>query len=1227
MTSVTRIGERARKFLLIGLGIAVVLQVLIWAPSPTYAAVKPLPDPDTPLIFDDFDNNGEFKQDWQNWYNQSGGTGTFSKATVDTFKVGKFAQNPDSSSSQAKFEPWHQTVDLSGYRYLNFKMKNPGYPNARIRIIIHDGYKSYDMTGGFVEVPTTWTETQVDLDALTPKINKKKIRFEIWLRQTAAGYGEILIDHIMGTTDNTGSSPTLSATSLTSNSGTINNQNTTYTFKATYTDADNNKPIAMQVVLGDKAYHMREADYTDTDYTDGKDYIYLTKLPVGTTSYYFRAADGSSPAASTTPQSSPTVVQSSNIIDVLVSQVGYGQNDYKNAIITSTTYLTDSSYEILDGSNTTLHTGHMPYKGMVWGKYVYMVDFSNIKTIGDNYTIKTNGISSFPFPITDNVWDDYKDEMTAFYRIQRASVATSDVYPPGYSTIPPSDKVFHPAGHLDDAISLDGTQSYDLTGGHYDAGDYGKYGANQWVGAEIVLAYLRNLDSPSVKFDNDHNDIPDLIDEAMFASDYLVKFADLFDGAVYNISHHGAFIHPNKETDGIPGNSDDRKLRTDVLSVEGSAKGAATLAATARAIRTAIAEGDVPTSLVSDLSAAADEYEAAAITMHDFMAANMTTTPQHGDPNKSRIFAEVELYLLTNDAAYYNAATAAANALTFDDLSSTAYWSMRPIALAEFYPVADSTTQAHIQDLLKQQFHYVMSLMDDTPYGVMNQFSNFGVNEPLMSYIGDMMRYYELFGDPDTLRVIQRAMYWVYGQNPWNISWVSGIGSDYVDFIHTRLDEEVSSSANQGVVIPGAMVSGANIKDTKDFYSASPWYEDRYQGADNMNQWRYNEYSINIQAGMFYTVMGLSTINNAPTSQSDLPELQVLSPVIGDYVRGDVTVFTSTNAGTPEVRTGGTYVPMTLDGAAYKYTFDTSAATPLSNQIMRIRGTDTSGNYTFSHMHYTVARPLPDPSHPLLFDDFDGKGVWGSIGHDWVNWWNQNGGNNEGTFDEVEDTPGNFVGKFTQNPSQTSSEARFQHWNESFNVDGYRYINMKVKNPNHPNLRMKVSLSDGTNSFSVTNGWISIPTTWTDLQFDTSAAPANLNRKKAVLTIWLKQTVKGYGEMFMDDLQYTNTASGTAPTLTAGSVSAATGNNQTNFTFNVTYTDVDNQAPHVVEVVIDGVVRQMSEVDLADTNYADGKAYRYVTKLPKGNHSYYFTTTDTTSDAVSTAVATGPSVS
>jgi endoglucanase len=64
-----------------------------------------------------------------------------------------------------------------------------------------------------------------------------------------------------------------------------------------------------------------------------------------------------------------------------------------------------------------------------------------------------------------------------------------------------------------------------------------------------------------------------------------------------------------------------------------------------------------------------------------------------------------------------------------------------------------------------------------------------------------------------------------------------------------------------------------------------------------------------------------------------------------------------------------------------------------------------------------------------------------------------------------------------------------------------------------------------------------------------------------------------------------------------------------------------------MELILDGVVHYMKAVDASDTTYSDGKAYTYMAKLPPGIHSYYFHTTDNSSDAISTAVQSGPAVS
>jgi|GEM_PF-3176310 len=93
----------------------------------------------------------------------------------------------------------------------------------------------------------------------------------------------------------------------------------------------------------------------------------------------------------------------------------------------------------------------------------------------------------------------------------------------------------------------------DLADGWYDAGDYGKYGGNQWGGAEIALAYVRYAGNAAVVYDNDAAGVPDLIDKAMFGSEYIMKFADQFGGAVYDLKNNASFHHPETTTDNISG--------------------------------------------------------------------------------------------------------------------------------------------------------------------------------------------------------------------------------------------------------------------------------------------------------------------------------------------------------------------------------------------------------------------------------------------------------------------------------------------------------------------------------------------------------------------------------------------------------------------------------------------------------------------------------------------------
>uniref|UniRef100_UPI00272E6A0D S-layer protein domain-containing protein n=1 Tax=Methanococcoides sp. TaxID=1966350 RepID=UPI00272E6A0D len=83
------------------------------------------------------------------------------------------------------------------------------------------------------------------------------------------------------------------------------------------------------------------------------------------------------------------------------------------------------------------------------------------------------------------------------------------------------------------------------------------------------------------------------------------------------------------------------------------------------------------------------------------------------------------------------------------------------------------------------------------------------------------------------------------------------------------------------------------------------------------------------------------------------------------------------------------------------------------------------------------------------------------------------------------------------------------------------------------------------------------------------------------------------------------------PTLTSDSVSPTSGTLATIFTFNVTYTDGDNESSSDVSVVINGTSYLMDQVDAGDTNVVDGKLYSYTKgSFPVGTYNYKFTASD-----------------
>ncbi|MCG2826149.1 MAG: PKD domain-containing protein, partial [Thermoplasmatales archaeon] len=102
----------------------------------------------------------------------------------------------------------------------------------------------------------------------------------------------------------------------------------------------------------------------------------------------------------------------------------------------------------------------------------------------------------------------------------------------------------------------------------------------------------------------------------------------------------------------------------------------------------------------------------------------------------------------------------------------------------------------------------------------------------------------------------------------------------------------------------------------------------------------------------------------------------------------------------------------------------------------------------------------------------------------------------------------------------------------------------------------------------------------------------------------------------------------TPPELSLGQVLPTSGYtgigiNATTFTYTVTYTDVENDAPDIC-VYIDNVSYNMSK-DASDEDYTDGCIYVFTTILSHKNHTYYFEAMDW-KDITTTPIFYGPEI-
>ena len=233
-------------------------------------------------------------------------------------------------------------------------------------------------------------------------------------------------------------------------------------------------------------------------------------------------------------------------LKVAVNQAGYRLNDEKTVFVK-----TENNKEDFFVCDAT--TGKIVWQGKLSdtaddpasGSKVARGDFSEVNKPGEYYIYTASG-ASYTFRIGDDVYSQlYKDVVLMLYR-HRCGVATDKEIA--------GEEFVHDICHAGDAVIFGTDKKKDVSGGWHDAGDYGRYIVS---GAKTVADLFAAYEDYGVKADDlglpdSGNGTPDLLDEARFELEWMLKMQDESTGGVYHKVTGMAFpemaVAPEKET-------------------------------------------------------------------------------------------------------------------------------------------------------------------------------------------------------------------------------------------------------------------------------------------------------------------------------------------------------------------------------------------------------------------------------------------------------------------------------------------------------------------------------------------------------------------------------------------------------------------------------------------------------------------------------------------------------
>jgi len=435
------------------------------------------------------------------------------------------------------------------------------------------------------------------------------------------------------------------------------------------------------------------------------------------------------------------------------------------------------------------------------GDTVFFADFSEFQEQG-RYFLSVEGVGrSHDFLIDTYVYRDLTDALLKFMYFQRCGVELLPTHAGAWA---------RQACHLNDGYVLAETEYFKETiGGWHDAGDFGKYTVPKAVTlAGLLMAYefFPSAFEHDLNIPESGNNIPDILDESMFALDWLLKMQDEQTGGVHHklsTKNFPGFIMPHAD-----------HARRYITPVSPTATGtfAAIMALASRIY------ADIDNEFAKEALKAAESAWQWLVSNPD--APNYVNPPgvntgEYGDWNNAdeRYWAAVELYRTTGESKYHEFVLANHNTGNFEKFE-LGWQSVAGFGSISYLFMDDTKQNEGLSLQLKNELildaeHFVrMSGFNGYRISLSQDDYFWGSNMLVMNRAIHLIVAYLLKPNDEFAQTAHDHLHYLLGRNALSQSFVTGFGGNPIMNPHHR----PSGADTVKDPVPGMVAGGPNSR-------------------------------------------------------------------------------------------------------------------------------------------------------------------------------------------------------------------------------------------------------------------------------------------------------------------------------------------------------------------------------------------------------------------------------